>query len=192
MKQQILHIWTMLKDNQDISSHELNELGILLYEQGYFVEAQVCWQRAYLLNTWDSDILYNIQNNQEIFSVIPLHILCAITSLLLTFCIIKLKKKKQLASAIIIIVFVFLGGLFDISQNTLQGRIQQDSILHSQILGLGESKEVQRGDYAKIIQRYGDELQIELSNGDRVWISSSLFYTFEASSRLKKLKGLIE
>ena len=89
-------------------------------------------------------------------------------------------------------MFVFVGGLFDISQNTLQGRVQQDSILHSQIMGLGESKEVQRGEYAKIIQRYGDELQIELSNGDRVWISSSLFYTFEASSRLKKLKGLIE
>ena len=192
MKQQILHIWTLFRNSQDISSHELNELGVLLYEQGYFVEAQVCWQRAYILNVWNTDILHNIQNNQEIFSVLPLHLLCGITSILLTFCIIKLKSIKQLSSAILIIALVFVVGLFDISQNTLHGRIQQDSILHTQILGLGATKEVKRGDYAKVIQSYGDELQIELSNGQRVWISSSLFYTFEATSRLEKLKGLIE
>ena len=192
MKQQLLHIWTLLKNNQNISSHELNELGVLLYEQGYFVEAEVCWQRAYLLNIWNSDILHNIQNNQEIFSVIPLDLLCGLSSILLTFCIIKLKNIKYLSGAIIGILLVLIAGLSDISQNSLQGRIQQDSVLHKQILGLGETKEVKRGDYAKVIQSYGDELQIELSNGRRVWISSSLFYTFEATSRLEKLKGLIK
>ena len=192
MKLQILHIWTIVKDSQDISSHELNDLGVLLYEQGYFVEAQVCWQRAYLLNIWSSDISHNIQNNQEIFSAMPLHVLFGLCSVLLTFSILKLKNIKQLFSAIIIIILMLVAGLFDIYQNTLQGRIQQDTMLHTQILGLGETEEVKRGDYAKVIQRYGDELQIELSNGQRVWISSSLFYTFEATSRLEKLKGLIE
>ena len=93
MKQQILHIWTMLKDYHNISSHELNELGILLYEQGYFVEAQVCWQRAYLLNTWNTDILYNIQKQpRNIFGDTVAYLVCYLESL---SCILYHQTKKR-------------------------------------------------------------------------------------------------
>jgi hypothetical protein len=185
-------IWVLLKQDE-ISSHELNELGLSLYEQGFLIEAQVCWQRAYLLEIWNPDILHNVQSNQEIFWTIPLYFIFVLLSLGLSICIIKVKKMKHLLFCFGIALCLLILGLIQISKKSSFGRVEKDAVLYSQIMGLGESKEVLRGDYAKVIQIHGDELQIELvNNKQRYWISSSLFYTFEPSNRLEKLQSLIE
>ena len=183
-------IWSILSN--EYSSSDINNLGVSLYEKGYIIEAQVCWQRAFLLDFWNSEIGYNIQNNESIFTSIPLPLLCISMSLVLSCCILKIKERWLCVSTIAIVFFIFLGGLLHLSYISHKGRIHQDSIIHTKILGMGESVQVRRGDYVQIIQRHGDEYQIELSNTQRYWISTSLLYTFQADNQIEKLQTLAE
>ena len=183
-------IWSLLSN--EYSSTDINNLGISLYEKGYIIEAEVCWQRAFLLDFWNSDIAYNIQNNTSIFTSLPLPLLCISMSLLLSGCILKIKERWLCVSTIAIVFLIFLCGLFHLSYISHKARIHQDSTIHTKILGMGESVQVRRGDYVQVIQRHGDEYQIELVNHQRYWISTSLLYTFQADNEIEKLQTLAE
>jgi hypothetical protein len=178
-----------------LSVHVYHGLGNALYRQGRVGEAAAAWMRGLELSPNDKDLKYNMSqihastSNVPQFFRLPLSafqlglIVSFLLSLSLFSFICRPQVKWPIVSAVVISAVVLFMGRARLLPNA-DAVVVSDSVLATSMPdGLGvELFVIQAGLDVRLLESSKESYRIELSNGDRGWISRQSLISLDPSS----------
>lgn len=175
--------------------HVYHGLGNALYRQGQVGEAAAAWMRGLELSPNDEDLKYNMSQIQISSSNVPpffrlplsaFHlglIVSFLLSLSLFYFVCRPQVKWPIVTAVLISAVVLFVGRARIFPNA-DAIVVSDSMLATSMPdGLGvELFVIQAGLDVRLLESSKGSYRIELSNGDRGWISKQSLISLDPSS----------